>query len=103
MTMNCDAKKGDWVQIAQVVLEPGQRAPQVPEDTSKVPLTLLVKGFLTKDANLGAFVTITTVIDRTMQGKLVTVNPRYDHNFGAPPPGFMSIGKKIRKLRKDAG
>ena len=101
--MNCDAKKGDWVQIAQVVLEPGQRAPQVPEDTSKVPLTLLVKGFLIKDANLGDDVTITTVIDRTMQGKLVAVNPRYDHSFGAPPPGFMSIGKKIRKLRKDVG
>ena len=99
--MSYDAKKGDWVQIMQVILEPGQRAPKVPKDTRQVPLTLLVKGFLTQDANLGDTVTITTVIDRTISGKLVAVNPRYDHSFGAPPDGFMSMGGSLRRILSD--
>ncbi len=39
------AKKGDWVQIHQIVLKPEERAPQVPEDTKKVPLEFWVKGY----------------------------------------------------------
>lgn len=99
--MSYDAKKGDWVQIMQVILEPGQRAPQVPKDTSQVPLTLLVKGFLAHDTNLGDTVTITTIIGRTISGKLVTVDPKYDHSFGAPPDGFMSIGSTLRRILGD--
>lgn len=96
-----NAKKGDWVQIFQVVLEPSQRAPNLPEDTSKVPLTLLVKGFLMDDANLGDMVTITTVIGRTISGKLVAVDPSYNHSFGAPPKGFMNISSKLKEILKD--
>ena len=99
--MSWDTKKGDWVQIFQVVLEPSQRAPQVPEDTRKVPLTLRVKGFITDNANLGDTVTITTVIGRTISGKLEAVNPSYSHSFGVPPRGFMNIGSKLRRLLKD--
>lgn len=96
-----DAKKDDWVQIFEVVLEPSQRAPQVPEDTRKAALTVLVKGFLTDDANLGDTVTIVTVIGRTISGKLVAVNPKYDHSFGAPPSGFMSIGTTLKEILSD--
>jgi len=39
------AKKGDWVQIQVTILHPEERAPQVPEDTKKVPLEMRVKGF----------------------------------------------------------
>ena len=99
--MNRDAKKNEWVQISQVVLEPSQRAPQVPEDTSKVPLTLLVKGFLTHDANLGDTAIITTVIGRTISGTLVAINPSYNHSFGPPPPEFMSIGSELRGMLKN--
>jgi len=99
--MRWDAKKGHWVQISQVVLEQGQRAPNLPEDTAKTPLTLLVKGFLMDDANLGDTVTITTVVGRTVTGKLVTVDPSYDHSFGAPPKGFMSISSKLREILQD--
>lgn len=99
--MSPDVKKGDWVQIFRVVLEPSQRAPQVPEDTRKVPLTLLVKGFLIEDANLGDEVTITTVIGRTISGKLVAVNPEYGHSFGAPPSKFMSIGGTLKEIVSD--
>jgi len=99
--MRYDAKSGDWVQIFQVVLEPGQRAPKIPEDTSKVPLTRLVKGFLTGDANLGDTVTVTTLIGRTISGKLVAINPGYNHSFGEPPEGFMNISSKLRKVLID--
>ncbi len=95
--MNSNVKKGDWVQIRQTILEPGQRAPQIPPDTSHLPLIRLVKGFLAKDASLGDKVTITTVIGRTMSGELVAVNPRYDHSFGPPPPGFTDIGGSLRR------
>ena len=99
--MSYAAKTGEWIQIRQVILEPGQRAPQVPKDTSQVPLIRLVKGFLTHDANLGDTVTITTVIGRTMTGELVAVNPKYDHSFGAPQEGFMRIGGELRRMLSD--
>ena len=96
--MRRDCKKGDWVQISQIVLKSGERAPQLPEDTQKVPFSLLVKGFLTTDAKIGDIVTITTVLGRAMSGKLVAVNPDYEHSFGPPPKGFMNIGDKLREL-----
>ena len=33
-----DAKRGDWVRIHNVVLEAGERAPNLPEETQKYPL-----------------------------------------------------------------
>jgi hypothetical protein len=37
-------KKGSWVQIHYIVLQPSERADNVPEDTKQVPLELWVKG-----------------------------------------------------------
>ena len=96
-----EAKKGDWVQISQVLLEPGKRAPQVPEDTQQCPLNMLVKGFLTGDADIGDSVTVTTVLGRTISGKLVAVNPGYTHSFGCPPEMFMEIGTGFKELMGD--
>ena len=93
-----DSKKGDWVQISRVLLKPRERAPQLPEDTQKYPLNMLAKGFLTSDANIGDTVTITTVLGRSMSGKLVAVNPSYTHSFGCPPEGFMKIGNNLKEL-----
>ena len=36
-------KKGDWVQIENIMLPAGQRAPQVPADTQACDLKLWVK------------------------------------------------------------
>lgn len=99
--MSSYAKKGDWVQIRQIVLEPGERSPQVPKDTSKVPLVLLVKGFLTSDAKLGEKVTITTVIGREIAGELVALCPSYSHSFGPAPRELVSIGTELRRILKD--
>ena len=58
-----DAKKGDWVRIHNIVLEVGERAPNIPEDTQEIPLELWDKGFLTNDeANIGDMVEVETYI-----------------------------------------
>lgn len=40
-----DAKRDDWVRIHNIVLEAGDRAPNIPEDTQNVPLEFWTKGF----------------------------------------------------------
>jgi len=93
-----DAKKGDWVQIHRIVLHPGERSPQLPEDTKKVPLEMWQKGFITHDASIGDEAEIETVIGRKVKGKLVRVNPVYGHNFGKPVRELLTIGMELRKL-----
>lgn len=98
--MKSFAKKGDWVQIRQIVLEPSQRSPQIPTDTSKVPLALFIKGFLKSDAKLGDKVAITTVIGREVIGELVALSPSYSHSFGPAPRELMNIGTELRRILK---
>jgi len=90
--------KGCWVQIHNVILAVGERAPQVPEDTKATPLQMWVKGFLQEDAFLGDRVKISTVTDRIVEGKLVAVNPAYQVDFGEPQPELLTIGRELRKL-----
>lgn len=92
------ARTGDYVEIHSVILSPGERAPQVPEDTQKVPLELRVKGFLDRDACLGDEVTITTVLGRKVAGRLLAVNPAYPHNFGKPVPELLHVGEELWRL-----
>ncbi|AFG36039.1 2-amino-4-oxopentanoate thiolase subunit OrtA [Fervidobacterium pennivorans subsp. shakshaketiis] len=93
------AKKGDWVQIQVTILHPEERAPQVPEDTKKVPLEMRVKGFLQDEvAEIGATVTIKTMTGRLVTGKLVAVNPKYEHDFGEPVPELITIGLELREI-----
>jgi hypothetical protein len=97
------AKKGDWVQIRQTVLSPGERAPQVPEDTRKVPLLLWVKGFACADAARGEQVEIETVTGRRTKGELFAVNPRYIHDFGDFVPELLQMDMQLKKLLEEAG
>lgn len=92
------ARAGQWVQVYQVVLQPGQRAPQVPPDTQQVPLEMRVKGFLTHDAKLGDMVEIETVIGRRIAGQLVSIEPAYPHNFGRPVPELLRIGPMLKNM-----
>lgn len=91
-------KEGSWVQIHRVILPAGQRAPQVPEETQRVPLELRAKGFLLDDARMGDEVTLRTIIGRELSGTLVAVNPPYGHDFGAPVPELLTIGQELREL-----
>ena len=94
-----DAKRGDWVRIHNIILEAGQRAQNVPEDTQKVPLEMWVKGILLDEsANIGDRVKVETYIGRVVEGTLVEVNPYYKHNFGKAVPELLYVGRQARKL-----
>ena len=93
-------KKGSWVQIESVLLEPGERAPNLPEETKKVPLKIWAKGYLIEDAEIAQTVTIKTIIGRKMEGKLIAKNPRYKHDFGRPIPELLSVGEEFREIIK---
>jgi len=92
------AKKGDWVQIHQIVLKPEERAPQVPDDTKKVPLELWVKGTALHDAKVGAEIEIVTMTGRKVKGELVAVNPRYTHDFGDFVPELLKVDMQLKEI-----
>jgi hypothetical protein len=92
------ASKGDYVTIYDVVLTKDERAPQVPDDTKRVPLEMRVRGFLTHDATLEEQVTIETITGRTVTGKLIELAPTYTHSFGKHVPEIFEIGKKLRSI-----
>ena len=95
--------KGTWVEIHDIVLEAGERAPQVPDDTQRVPLETRVKGFLSAPAAVGEEAEIETLSGRRLHGRLVEVNPPYTHSFGAPVPEISPIGCEVRALLRDKG
>ena len=85
------AMQGAWVEIHRCVLQTGERAPQVPEDTRGVPLEMRVKGFLVAP------------VGRRLQGTLTAVNPAYTHGFGAPLPELSTIGGEVRAMLRERG
>lgn len=91
-------KKGEWVIIHRNILTPEERAPQVPEDTKKVPLEMWVKGYLNKDAEIGEEVEITTLTGRLESGKLLEANPYYKHDFGKFVPELLRINAQVRDI-----
>jgi hypothetical protein len=92
---------GTWVEIQQVVLPAGERAPQVPDDTQRVDLELRVKGFLQAPAVEGEEAEILTPAGRRLRGTLVAVNPAYTHGFGAPIPELATVGAEVRGLLRE--
>jgi 2-amino-4-ketopentanoate thiolase alpha subunit len=92
------AKKGDWVRIHRVVLEPSGRAENVPEDTKRVALEMWVKGHLTCDCNIGDIAEVITRTGRTETGELIEVNPQYEINFGDFVPELLEIDDRLRAM-----
>lgn len=90
-------KQNEWVQVHSIVLSKEERAPQVPEDTKNAPLEMWVKGYLTKEAEMGDVVTVKTVTGRLVEGKLVQVNPTFRHSFGEFVPEILEIDRTVRK------
>ena len=90
--------KGTWVEIHGVILPAGERAPQVPDDTARVPLEMWAKGFLADSAEIGSEAEIKTVTGRGLRGRVVAANPPYDHGFGEPLPALLEIGGEVRAL-----
>jgi len=99
--MSTLVKKGEWVQIHDIILKPDERTAKIPEDTKKVPLEIWVKGFLTEDAEMGDAVEVTTRVGRTVSGKLVDVNPTYDYGFGdIYIPELLKISRQVKAIVK---
>lgn len=93
------AKRGDWVRIYNVVLKPDERAPQVPDDTKKVPLEMWDKGFLLdENAEIGDEVEVETYIGRKIKGELLEVGPYYDHSYGKAVPELLYVGRQLRGI-----
>ncbi len=91
-------KKGEWVKIHSIVLTEDMRAPQVPDDTKKVPLETWVKGFLLEDGTIGDEVTVKTLTGRKVKGKIVEEAPTFKHSFGDNVPELLEIGAQLREI-----
>jgi hypothetical protein len=100
--MSGSARVGDRVEIRDVVLAAGRRAPQVPEDTQRVALERSVRGVALEPGRVGEEIRIRTAAGRELRGTLVAVNPAYTHGFGAPAPELSGIGAELRAIL-DAG
>lgn len=93
------ALKGQWVNTHKIILTEDERAPQVPDDTKKVPMEMWVKGFLlNEEASIGDLVEIKTLSGRLESGKLIEINPAYRHSFGEFVPEILQIGKELREI-----
>ena len=90
---------GTWVQIHRVVLNPGNRAAQVPAETQVVPLEMRVRGAITHDGVLGEEVEILTTAGRKLRGTLVDAAPRYTHDYGVPVAELVQAGLDLVRLR----
>ncbi len=91
-------KQGDWVKITRVILTENERAPQVPDDTKKVPLQMWVKGFALSDGQVGDLITVKTITGRREAGRVEEISPTYDHSFGHFIPELLSIGLDLRQI-----
>lgn len=101
--MNNVAKAGDWVQIENIILVTGERAPQVPAETAAVPMVMKAKGFLINDtAKLADEVRVMTLAEREIAGRLIAIMPRYNHDYGLPQPELLHIGMDLRRILREA-
>lgn len=93
-----NGKAGTWVRIHDIILAPGERATNLPEDTKKVPLEMWTKGFLLEEASIGDTVEVETITGRIVKGTLVEVSPYYNHDFGKYIPEIMEVGLQLKKI-----
>lgn len=95
--------RGSWVELHRTLLAPGERAPQVPVETQRVPLESRVKGILTHDAALGEQAEVVTPAGRALRGTLRVAFPAYTHSFGPPVPELLAARAELRALLERLG
>ena len=89
-------KKGTYVQIRATILQAGQRAAGIPEDTAASPLVMWVKGHLTQDSSLGEAASIITATGRVEHGILEEIEPITHLDYGQYIPEISQISKVVR-------
>jgi hypothetical protein len=87
----------DWVEVSYTLLEPADRATNLPEETATKPLIAWVKGFAKTPAAMGEELTVVTLTGREVAGVLTAVLPGYTHTFGSPPAELVHIGRDLRE------
>jgi 2-amino-4-ketopentanoate thiolase alpha subunit len=87
---------GEWVEVERVLLEPAERASNLPAETASQPLLTWVKGFAAAEAVLGQEVAVETMTGRRVTGRLSAINPGYFHTFGQPIPELTHVGTDLR-------
>ena len=86
-----------------MLLEPGARAPSLPDDTARVPLEARVHGFLDRDASVGEAAAVTTLLGRRVEGTLLRLQPAPGHSFGRPVRELLAIGTELRARLRGPG
>ena len=93
------ATRGDHVRIRWIVLRPEERPETVPADTRATPFVACANGYLEDpSASIGERVRVRTEIGRILEGELVEVGPRTDHDFGSPQPELLAAGQQLREI-----
>jgi 2-amino-4-ketopentanoate thiolase alpha subunit len=87
---------GEWVEVECVLLEPADRAANLPADTAQQQMLAFVNGFAQAGAALGEEATVETMTGRLVTGRLSEINPGYFHTFGRPPTELIGVGRDLR-------
>ncbi len=87
---------GQWVEVERVLLEPADRAANLPEETAGKPLLVWVKGFACGEATLGEECEVETMTGRVVRGRVSDLDPAYTHTFGSQPREIAGVGRDLR-------
>jgi 2-amino-4-ketopentanoate thiolase alpha subunit len=87
---------GQWVEVERVLLEPADRAANLPEETASKPLLVWVKGFALGEAAPGEECEVETMTGRVVRGRLSDLDPAYTHTFGSQPSEIAGVGRDLR-------
>ena len=92
------AKKGDWVQIENVVLAAGEKAQQVAEDKQNCELKMWGKGEALSDADALEELEVKTTTGRVVKGRLGDINARYVHDYGEFQPEMLNSERQLKSI-----
>ena len=87
---------GEWVEVEIVLLEPSERAANVPPETAEKPLVMWVNGFARGEAALGEELVVETMTGRLVTGRLSNARPGYYHTFGDHIAELAHVGSDLR-------
>jgi 2-amino-4-ketopentanoate thiolase alpha subunit len=88
---------GAWVEITQILLRAGGRAPNIPSDTAQTDFVARIRGFLVAPSRIGDEATVRTLLERSVTGRLSAENPRNSADFGDPVPELLRLGMEARR------